>query len=232
MHPISYHLQKIQGRIIQACAQANRPANDVHLLAVSKSFGKDAIQEAINAGLLAYGENYVAEGVSKIQHFKTSAAQLQWHMIGHIQSNKTKEIALNFQWVHAIDRFKIAQRLNEQRAPELGTLQACIAVNADDEDSKSGVRPEEVLDLAKQIMSLPNIKLRGLMCIPQPVQGLQAQRKPFALMRVLLEELKSKGYALDTLSMGMSDDMEAAILEGATIIRVGRGIFGNRNYPQ
>lgn len=227
---ISYHLQQIQGRIIQACAAANRSVKDVHLLAVSKTFGKDAIQEAINAGQLAFGENYVAEGVSKIQHFHALNPLLQWHMVGHIQSNKTKDVALNFQWVHAIDRFKIAQRLNEQRPPELGKLQACIAVNVSGEKSKSGVKPEEVTALAAQIMSLPHIQLRGLMCIPEPAGELETQRKPFALMRFLLEELQRNGLPLDTLSMGMSDDMEAAIMEGATIIRIGRGIFGDRHY--
>ncbi|MGL4667384.1 MAG: YggS family pyridoxal phosphate-dependent enzyme [Saezia sp.] len=231
MLPISYHLQQIQGRIIQTCLAANRPANDVRLLAVSKTFGKDAIQEAIHAGQLAFGENYVAEGVSKIQHFNTTKPTLEWHMIGPIQSNKTKEVAQNFHWAHAIDRLKIAQRLSDQRPKSLPPLQICIAVNVSGEESKSGVTPEEVLALAQQIESLPHLRLRGLMCIPEPAQGLEQQRKPFALMRTLLQDLQNKGFHLDTLSMGMSDDMEAAILEGATLIRVGRGIFGDRHYP-
>lgn len=232
MLPLSYHLQQIQGRIIQACSAANRSANDIRLLAVSKTFGKDAIQEAIHAGQLAFGENYVAEGVSKIQHFNALAPSLEWHMIGPIQSNKSKDVAQNFQWAHAIDRYKIAQRLSSQRPTSLPPLQVCIAVNVSGEASKSGVNPEEVRALAEQIIPLPNLRLRGLMCIPEPVQGLEEQRKPFALMRTLLEDLQKQGFDLDTLSMGMSDDMEAAILEGATIIRVGRGIFGERHHPQ
>lgn len=230
MYPISYHLQKIQEQIIQACAMANRPITDVHLLAVSKTFSKNAIEEAIVAGQHTFGENYVAEGVSKIQHFNHTTPSLQWHMIGNIQSNKTKEVALNFHWAHAIDRFKIAKRLSEQRPSHLQPLQVCIAVNISEEDSKSGVHPEYVAQLAKQIISLPNMQLRGLMCIPKPSYNLIEQRKPFALMRTLLTDLQAQGLNLDTLSMGMSDDLEAAILEGATIIRVGRGIFGNRDY--
>lgn len=230
MNTISYHLQSIQARIVQICEQAGRSSDSVQLLAVSKTFGVEAIQEGIDAGQLAFGENYVAEGVSKIQHFMSQRGLLAWHMIGPIQSNKTRDVAQYFDWAHALDRLKIAQRLNEQRPDHLGALQVCIAVNVSGQASKSGIKPEEVMALAGAIAALPKLTLRGLMCIPEPADNLCDQRKPFALLRSLWEDLQKKGYPVDTLSMGMSDDLEAAILEGATIIRIGRGIFGARDY--
>lgn len=230
MNNIPFNLQSIQQRIAQACAQANRPANSVQLLAVSKTFNFNAITQAVCAGQTAFGENYVTEAVTKIQQSTSQYPHLQWHMIGSIQSNKTKAIAQHFQWAHSVDRFKIAQRLSDQRPQELPVLQVCLEVNVSKEASKSGLMPEEVKSVALEVMQLPRLQLRGLMCIPEPAEGLEAQRQPFAMLRQLLEDLQQVGLPLDTLSMGMSDDLEAAIMEGSTIVRVGRAIFGQRDY--
>lgn len=230
MTAISYHLQSIRAQIVQICEQACRPSASVQLLAVSKTFGIEAIQEAVDAGQLAFGENYVAEGVTKIQHFVSQGLFLQWHMIGPVQSNKTRDVAQYFDWVHSVDRLKIAQRLSDQRPDDLAALQVCIAVNVSGQATKSGVKPEEVMALADAIAALPKLNLRGLMCIPEPSDRLEDQRKPFALLHSLWADLRKRGHPVDTLSMGMSDDLEAAILEGATIVRVGRGIFGARDY--
>ncbi|RUS65493.1 hypothetical protein CUZ56_02950 [Saezia sanguinis] len=232
MSDIPLQLHHIQQRIARACAQAGRSADQVQLLAVSKTFGTDAIAQAIAAGQLAFGENYVTEAVTKIQHFMSHAPSLQWHMIGPLQSNKTRAVAQHFQWVHSVDRMKIARRLSEQRPDSLDDLQVCLEVNVSAEQSKSGVMPEEVAAMAAEIVRLPKLKLRGLMCIPEPSTDPVAQRQPFALLRELLHDLQRAGHAVDTLSMGMSDDLEAAIQEGATIVRVGRAIFGQRDYGQ
>ena len=232
MNNTSQNLQTIQQRIAQACAKAGRSVREVQLLAVSKTFGLDAITLAISAGQMAFGENYVTEAVTKIQQLAPLYPYLQWHMIGSIQSNKTKTIAQHFQWVHSVDRLKVAQRLSGQRPQGLPELQICLEVNVSKQSSKSGLMPEEVKAVALQVAQLPQLKLRGLMCIPEPAEGINAQRRPFALLRQLQEDLQKAGLPLDTLSMGMSDDLEAAILEGATIVRVGRAIFGQRQYAK
>ena len=231
MSNITQQLENIHSRIVKACEKCNRDAGQVQILAVSKTFGVNAISEAADAGQFAFGENYVTESVAKIQYFQASGKLLQWHMIGHIQSNKAKAVAQHFQWVHSVDRLKIAQKLSENRPDAMPELQVCLEVNVSAQATKGGIRPEEVSTLAAQLAVLPGLRLRGLMCIPEPAQGLSRQRQPFALLRSLLEDLQQKGHEVDTLSMGMSDDMEAAIMEGATIVRVGRAIFGERAYP-
>ena len=182
-------------------------------------------------GQTAFGENYVQEAVEKIEATQAQFPHLEWHFIGPIQSNKTKYLAQYFQWVHSIDRFKIARRLSEQRPAALPPLQVLIEVNISQEPSKSGVLPEAVLPLAQQMMQMPNLQLRGLMCIPQKAETLEAQRRPFKAMKTLLTQLQAALPAqnLDTLSMGMSADLEAAILEGATLVRIGTDIFGKRD---
>ncbi|MBB3224612.1 hypothetical protein FHS02_005477 [Massilia umbonata] len=229
MSGIPERLQAVENAIVAACAEARRPAAAVRLLAVSKTFGADAVLAAAAAGQRAFGENYVQEGVDKIQALKDH--DLEWHFIGPIQSNKTRPIAEHFDWVHAVEREKIAVRLSEQRPPALGPLNVCVQVNISGETSKSGVTPDEVESLAEAVARLPNLRLRGLMAIPEPADDFAAQRAPFAAMRELFERLREKfGPDFDTLSMGMSADMRAAILEGATIVRVGSAIFGARTY--
>lgn len=230
MNDICLNLQNIQSRIAQVCEKINRSVHDVQLLAVSKTFGANAIAQAAVAGQRAFGENYVAEAVTKIQHFAEQSSELQWHMIGSIQSNKTKAIAQHFQWVHSVDRLKIAQKLSTYRPESLPNLQICLEVNVSNEVNKGGLAPEEVKAVALEVARLPRLQLRGLMCIPEPAVDFETQRRPFALLHELFLELQQAGLPLDTLSMGMSDDLEAAICEGSTIIRVGRGIFGARHY--
>ncbi|HJV03552.1 MAG TPA: YggS family pyridoxal phosphate-dependent enzyme [Burkholderiaceae bacterium] len=232
MSTIAQNLQAIAGTIISALQESGRPAGAVQLLAVSKTFGPEAVLEAVRAGQLAFGENYLQEALDKIAAVAAGApgAALEWHFIGPIQSNKTRPIAEHFDWVHTVDRLKIAQRLSEQRPADKGPLNICLQVNISGEASKSGVAPEEVAALAAQVAMLPNLRLRGLMAIPEPAADYQQQRAPFARLRALAEQLRAGGLALDTLSMGMSADLRAAIVEGATIVRVGSAIFGSRNY--
>ena len=204
----------------------------VQLLAVSKTFPAEAVLEAIAAGQRAFGENYLQEGVEKIADVARAQPDVpvEWHFIGPIQSNKTRPIATNFNWVHTVERLKIAQRLSEQRPPELGPLNICLQVNISGEATKSGATPDELPGLARQVAQLPNLRLRGLMAIPEPQTDPALQRAAFAKLRKLGEALRADGLPVDTLSMGMSGDMAAAILEGATIVRVGSAIFGTRNY--
>jgi len=204
----------------------------VRLLAVSKTFGADAVQEAVAAGQRAFGENYLQEGLDKIRALTETlpAVALEWHFIGPIQSNKTRPIAENFAWVHTVERLKIAQRLSEQRPAGLAPLNICLQVNISGEASKSGVTPAELPALAQAVAALPNLRLRGLMAIPEPEEDFERQRAAFAQLRVLYEQLRADGFALDTLSMGMSADLRAAVFEGATIVRVGSAIFGARHY--
>lgn len=204
----------------------------VQLLAVSKTFPAEAVLEAMAAGQRAFGENYLQEGVEKIADVALAQpdAHVEWHFIGPIQSNKTRPIATSFAWVHTVERLKIAQRLSEQRPPEMGPLNICLQVNVSGEATKSGARPDELPELARQVALLPNLRLRGLMAIPEPQTDPVLQRAAFAKLRQMAEALRADGLAIDTLSMGMSGDMQAAILEGATIVRVGSAIFGNRNY--
>jgi pyridoxal phosphate enzyme (YggS family) len=230
MTAILSNLQATRQAIEQAAKTARRNVTEVRLLAVSKTFPAAAVREAYVGGQIAFGENYLQEALDKIGALRD--LPLEWHFIGPIQSNKTRPIAENFAWVHGVDRLKIAERLSEQRPPHLPPLNICLQVNVSGEDSKSGVAPTDVLELAQAVRPLPRLKLRGLMTIPSPVTDEIEQREPFAQMRVLLEQLNSQGMALDTLSMGMSHDFPAAILEGATIVRIGTAIFGSRDYGE
>ncbi|HLY97126.1 MAG: YggS family pyridoxal phosphate-dependent enzyme [Sideroxydans sp.] len=230
MTAILSNLQATREAIAQAAKAAHRDVAEVRLLAVSKTFPASAVREAYRSGQTAFGENYLQEALAKIE--ATRDLPLEWHFIGPIQSNKTRAIAENFAWVHSVDRLKIAERLSEQRPLQLPPLNICLQVNVSGEDSKSGVAPAEVLQLAPAIARLPRLRLRGLMTIPAPAAGKAAQRVPFAQMRALLVQLNTQGMSLDTLSMGMSDDYAAAIQEGATIVRIGSAIFGARDYGE
>lgn len=230
MTTIEGNLQGVNARIGHACAQAGRMPTQVTLLAVSKTFGPEAVAEAVAAGQRTFGENYIQEGVEKILALRAShpGVALQWHCIGPVQSNKTRLVAAHFDWVQSVDRLKIAQRLSEQRPPDLPPLQVCLQVNVDGGPTKSGVTPAELPVLAEAVAQLPRLKLRGLMCIPEPADGFEAQRAVFAQAKAWLDRLNDQGLGLDTLSMGMSDDLDAAIAAGSTLVRVGRAIFGSR----
>jgi pyridoxal phosphate enzyme (YggS family) len=229
MAMIADNLQHVHERVAAACTQATRPVRSVTLLVVSKTFDAGAVREAVAAGEHRFGENYVLEGVEKIAALADLRAQLEWHLIGPLQSNKTRIVAEQFDWVHSVDRLKIAQRLSEQRPAHLPPLQVCLQVNISGELSKSGLRPDEVPDVARAVDMLPRLTLRGLMAIPEPATDLAAQRAPHRALRELLTRLRAGGLTgLDTLSMGMSADLEAAIAEGATIVRIGSAIFGAR----
>jgi pyridoxal phosphate enzyme (YggS family) len=230
MTAILSNLQATRIAIEQAAKAAQREAGNVRLLAVSKTFPASAVRKAYHAGQVAFGENYLQEALDKIAELQD--LPLEWHFIGPIQSNKTRPIAENFAWVHSVDRLKIAERLSAQRPSQLPPLNICLQVNVSGEASKSGVAPEEVMQLAKDVAQLPHLKLRGLMAIPAPAKDEAAQRTPFTLMHKLLEELNAQGMSLDTLSMGMSYDYPVAIQEGATIVRIGTAIFGGRTKPQ
>jgi pyridoxal phosphate enzyme (YggS family) len=230
MTAILSNLQATREAIAQAANAAHRNATEVRLLAVSKTFSSAAVHEAYQAGQTAFGENYLQEALEKIAALRD--LPLEWHFIGPIQSNKTRAIAENFAWVHGVDRLKVAERLSEQRPLHLPPLNICLQVNVSGEASKSGVAANEVLELAQAVRFLPRLKLRGLMTIPSLAKGEKAQREPFALVRAILKDLNSHGMALDTLSMGMSHDFPAAILEGATIVRIGTAIFGSRVYGE
>ena len=228
MASIAGKLQQVSGRIASACAAAQRPVQSVTLLAVSKTFGAEAVREAHAAGQCAFGENYVQEALAKIAVLDDLRDALEWHLIGPLQSNKTREVAASFDWVHSIDRLKIAERLSAQRPAGLPPLQVCLQVNVGGEASKSGVAPGALPALANAVAALPRLRLRGLMSIPEPVEGVQAQRALHRLLHGLFTALRQDGLALDTLSMGMSADLEAAIAEGATLVRVGTAVFGDR----
>lgn len=231
MSLIRQNLQAITATIVATAQESGRQPDSVQLLAVSKTFGPEAVQEAAAAGQRAFGENYLQEGLDKIRALNDAGVPaLEWHFIGPIQSNKTRPIAENFAWVHTVEREKIAARLSEQRPEGMAPLQICLQVNISGEASKSGVAPEEVAELAHKVAALPNLTLRGLMAIPEPAVEFEQQRAAFARLRTLYEQLRADGLALDTLSMGMSADMQAAIVEGATIVRVGSAIFGARHY--
>jgi pyridoxal phosphate enzyme (YggS family) len=227
----------VRQRLELAALAAKREPEDIQLLAVSKTFPAMAVEEAMHAGQIAFGENYVQEGVEKIQQLAKLRPWLEWHFIGPLQSNKTREVAEHFDWVHSIDRLKIAERLSSQRAefPHLGELQVCVQINVSEEESKSGLRLEEVEILCNAIAKLPHITLRGLMAIPAPSDDVSQQRQAFSAVRDCFIGIKAKhsndlGYDFfDTLSMGMSEDMEAAIAEGSTMVRIGSAIFGKRD---
>ena len=230
MTTIAENLHCVRQRIASACAQAQRTPSAVALLAVSKTFDADAVLQAYQAGQTAFGENYIQEAVDKITQLRQ--LPLQWHCIGPIQSNKTRLVAQHFDWVHTVDRLKIAQRLSEQRPAELPALQVCIQVNIDGGPTKSGVAPAQALELAQAVAALPRLRLRGLMCIPEPAPDFVAACAVFARARSLFDQCNQAGLGLDTLSMGMSDDLEAAIASGSTLVRVGSAIFGKRTYAQ
>ena len=228
MTTIASNLQAVRKTIAAAAVNAGRNANDVNLLAVSKTFIPDLLREAYHAGQTCFAESYVQEAFNKIAALRD--LPIEWHYIGPIQSNKTRAIAESFAWVHSVDRLKIAERLSEQRPAHLPPLQICIQVNISMEASKSGVALDGVSTLAHAVAKLPNLKLRGLMAVPAPGDDVVAQRLPFAQLRILLDQLNQQGLHMDTLSMGMSHDFVAAIAEGATIVRIGTAIFGDRIY--
>lgn len=226
MQMIRNNLQRVRERIASACAAAQRDVNEVTLLAVSKTFGAQAVRDAWNEGQRAFGENYIQEAIQKIELLKDLA--IEWHCIGPIQSNKTRLVAAHFHWAHTVDRLKIAQRLSEQRDESLPPLQVCVQVNIDGGAGKSGVTPAEAPDFAREIAHLPRLTLRGLMTIPEPAQDFAAQKAVHLKAKALFDEMRAAGLALDTLSMGMTGDLEAAIAAGSTMVRVGTAIFGGR----
>lgn len=229
MATIEANIQQVRARIAAACAAAQRPVQSVTLLCVSKTFGADAVRAAFGCGERRFGENYVQEGIDKIAALADLRPDIEWHLIGPLQSNKTRVVAEQFDWVHSVDRLKLAQRLSQQRPPGLPPLQLCLQVNISGEASKSGIAPGDVAALAHEVARLPRIRLRGLMAIPEPAADAASQRRPHAALRRLLEQLQAEGgLAVDTLSMGMTADLEAAILEGATLVRVGTAVFGSR----
>jgi PLP dependent protein len=227
MSTIAENIAKVGARIREAAQASQRDCARIGLLAVSKTKPAEAIREAHAAGIRDFGENYLQEALEK--QTQLSDLPLIWHFIGPIQSNKTRPIAEHFDWVHSVDRLKIAQRLSDQRPAHLPPLNICLQVNVSGEDSKSGCSPEELSELAKAIVALPNLKLRGLMAIPEPTDDIAAQQAAFARLRQLRDDL---ALDLDTLSMGMSHDLEAAIAEGATWVRIGTALFGARDYGQ
>ena len=233
MRSIHDNLQAVRERIARAALAAGRDPLTVALLAVSKTHAASLVAQAVDAGQRAFGENYVREALEKMDALaenlgKERARALEWHLIGPLQSNKTRLAAARFDWVHSVESEKVARRLSEQRPAGMAPLNVLIQVNVSGESSKSGVAPEQVAGLAKAISSLPNLKLRGLMAIPEPGGDVQTQRLRFSGLRKLLEQLQNRHFTLDTLSMGMSEDMEAAIAEGATLVRIGTAIFGTR----
>lgn len=227
---LSQHWQAVCARIRAAEQAAGREAGSVALLAVSKTFGPDAVAAVHAAGQVAFGENYIQEAVNKIQALSGERQGLTWHCIGPVQSNKTRLVAEHFDWVQTVDRLKIAQRLSEQRPEILPPLQVCVQVNVDGGETKSGLTVAEADALGEAIRQLPRLQLRGLMCIPDPVEGFAAQCAAFAPAKALFDRWQQRGWAVDTLSMGMSGDLEAAVASGATLVRVGSAIFGARNY--
>lgn len=237
MTTIQHQLEAVRAQIAQACQRAGRPADSVALLAVSKTFPATAVAEAAQAGQRAFGENYLQEAVDKMAAPALAAwPDLVWHCIGPIQSNKTKLVAEHFQWAHTVDRLKIAERLSAQRPTHLPPLNICIQVNMDGGETKSGVAPDEALDLARAIAALPRLCLRGLMSIPEPAPDYAAQYAVHARTQALFDQIRQSGAVdatvFDTLSMGMTADLDAAIAAGSTLVRVGTGIFGGRTYPK
>jgi len=226
MSPISDNLQAVLRRIDNATVAAGRVRDSVHLLAVSKTRPAEDVAEAYAAGQRAFGESQEQEAARKISAL--AHLPIEWHFIGPLQSNKTRPIAEHYAWVHSIERKKIARRLSEQRPASLEPLMVCVQVNISGEASKSGIDPQSALALAKTVSTLPRLKLRGLMAVPAPTEDLRIQREQFRRLKTIYDDIRSTGIELDTLSMGMSDDLEAAVAEGSTIVRVGTAIFGRR----
>jgi pyridoxal phosphate enzyme (YggS family) len=229
MATIAAHIEQQHVRIAAACTAAHRPVQSVTLLVVSKTFPAEAVRQAFAAGERRFGENYVQEGLDKMAELADLRSAIEWHLIGPLQSNKTRAVAQQFDWVHSVDRLKIAQRLSEQRPAELPPLNICLQVNISGEASKSGLLPAEVAALAHAVAALPGLRLRGLMAVPEPAADLAAQRVPHRALALLQQDLIAEGLPLDTLSIGMSADLEAAIAEGSTLVRVGSAIFGARH---
>jgi len=227
-HQITQNIATVRQQIAQSCAQYQRKPDSVTLLAVSKTKPAEAVREACLAGQREFGENYLQEALEKQQTL--SDLDISWHFIGPIQSNKTKAITENFHWVHSVDRLKIAQRLNDQRPEGLPALNICLQINISEETSKSGISLEELPKIAEQISQMPNLCLRGLMAIPAPAESFEQQRIPFAKLNQALKQLQTLYSDIDTLSIGMSGDMDAAIAEGSTMVRIGTAIFGARDY--
>ena len=236
MSNIAENLERIQTRIAHACVVPQRPVDSVALLAVSKTFGADAVREAALAGQRAFGENYIQEGVEKIAQVRAMAdvPPLVWHCIGPIQSNKTRLVAEHFDWVHTVDRLKIAQRLSDQRPAHLPPLQVCLQVNVDGGETKSGCAPEEVVALAQAVAALPHLQLRGVMSIPDPQPSAEAMLAVHQRVAAVFTQIQQSGQVdvscFDTLSLGMTEDLELAIQAGSTMVRVGSGVFGKRTY--
>lgn len=228
--PWSDRLKAVQQRIELAARAVGRSPDEIRLLAVSKTFPADAVAQVHAAGQLAFGENYIQEGIDKIAALQSVRGELEWHCIGPIQSNKTRWVAEHFDWVQTVDRLKIAQRLNDQRPAEMAPLNVLIQVNIDSGATKSGVSPNEAEALAQALMRLPRLRLRGLMCIPDPQPDWQAQCAVFRQARDLFDGWRAQGWAIDTVSMGMSADLEAAVASGATMVRIGSALFGQRSY--
>jgi pyridoxal phosphate enzyme (YggS family) len=226
MSTIETRLQAVHDRISRAAAAVGQHSEPIRLIAVSKTFSAQAVRAAAACGQRSFAENYAQEGTDKM--LELADLDLEWHFIGPIQSNKTRLLAAHFHWVQSVDRLKVAERLAQQRPPRLPPLQLCIQVNVSGEATKSGVAPSALAALVHEVAALPGLRLRGLMTIPQPTPDLDSQRRQFRRLRELKDELAGLGFPLDTLSMGMSDDLEAAIAEGATMVRVGRAIFGER----
>ena len=231
MATIEQNLSAVEARIAAGAAAAGRRADAVALLVVSKTHAADAVRAAFAAGARRFGENYVQEAVDKIAALADLRPALEWHLIGPLQSNKTRTVAEQFDWVQSVDRLKIAERLSEQRPDDLPPLQVCLQVNIDGGPTKSGLAAEAVGPIAHAVAVLPRLRLRGLMAIPELAAGDERRRAPHRALRLLFERLRAEGLALDTLSIGMSEDFDAAIAEGATIVRVGRAIFGARQSP-
>lgn len=223
---VTENFRKIQDLLAETAAAAGRPPEAVRLLAVSKSKPAALVAEAVSGGQREFGENFVQEALHKIEEI--GRTDLAWHFIGHLQSNKTRAVAENFQWVHTVDRLKIAERLSRHRPFHAPDLNVCIQVNVDEEEDKTGIAADALPALAAAVAELPKLKLRGLMCIPRIRKDFEAQREPFRRLRELAESLAGNGLKVDTLSMGMSDDFAAAIHEGATIVRIGTALFGAR----
>jgi PLP dependent protein len=228
-NPVQAGLAAVRDRIARACERAGRSSDSVLLVAVSKTFPAESVLAAAGAGQRDFGENYVQEAIGKISHPRLAGLGIKWHFIGPLQSNKTRVVAQHFQWLHSLERERIAARLSEQRSHSLPALQVCIQVNVSGEESKSGVAPKDVRALAEAVRTLPRLKLRGLMTVPEPTTDAALQRRRFHALHDLLDDLNGRGFGLDTLSMGMSADLEAAIGEGATMVRVGTAIFGERH---
>jgi len=226
---VASRLQAVKARIARVAQSVDRQPDEITLLVASKTHPAERAREAWLAGQTIFGENYLQEALEKMPAL--ADLPIEWHFIGPIQSNKTRRIAENFSWVHSVDRLKIADRLAKDRPESLPALQICLQVNVSGEASKSGVAPEELANLAAHVVRLPRLKLRGLMAVPELTTATALQRSQFHILRELFDRLKRDGYELDTLSMGMSEDMDIAIAEGATMVRVGTAIFGPRRYP-